>query len=416
MSSTTALSRLCAEPYEVTPASDRVGLRLSGRELERSRTDELPSEGVVDGALQVPADGQPVLFLVDHPVTGGYPVIAVVDPDDLPIAAQARDQALDTIAKTARLHPDADLLPRIGPRPGGAADRRVWDEAVAQAAIYRARYAPTPVPNGSWATWALGPVPDGAAERADYSFAGGALARAERAALRRRSPADLAAQRADLRRVLATAPGQADRDDAARRQAQASAARDQASAAQTEATRALDSAEHPKLRRPSAARVAEARRHLAEADTMLNQAIDSHRVAIQQVAALEPDAVMAAREPVEWRLTLIDNAIADHVDEAIASPAPYLVTALGPRSDNPTQRPRWDKAARCLETWRQAELGLGPDDGPLGDSGLEAAVGPVPDDSIQALRRSMVLRDVPVEFLPHRTIELGIDGPGLSLD
>ncbi len=85
-----ALSRLCAEPYEVTPASDRVGLRLSGAALQRSRTDELPSEGVVDGALQVPADGQPVLFLVDHPVTGGYPVIAVVDPDDLPTAAQAR--------------------------------------------------------------------------------------------------------------------------------------------------------------------------------------------------------------------------------------------------------------------------------------------------------------------------------------
>lgn len=333
-----------------------------------------------------------------------------------PIAAQARDQALDTIARTARLHPDADLLPRIGPRPTAAADRRLWDEAVGQAGVYRARYAPTPVPNGSWVTWALGPVPDDGAQRADYSLAGGALAKAERAALRRRSPADLAAQRADLRRVLATRHGPADRDDAARRLAQASAARDQASAAQSRATWALDSVEHPKLRRPNAARVATAQRQLAQTETLLNQAIDSHRVATEQVAALQPHAVMAAREPVEWRLKLIDDAIADHVDEAIASPAAYLVTALGPRSDNPTQRPRWDKAARCLETWRQAELGLGPDDGPLGDVGLDAAVGPVPDDSTEALRRSMVLRDVPVEFLPHRTIELGIDAPGLSLD
>ena len=56
----------------------------------RSRTDELPSEGLVDGAVQVPPDGQPVIFLADHPVTGGYPVIAVVHPHDLPLVAQAR--------------------------------------------------------------------------------------------------------------------------------------------------------------------------------------------------------------------------------------------------------------------------------------------------------------------------------------
>jgi biotin-dependent carboxylase-like uncharacterized protein len=85
-----ALTALCSHPYDVSPASDRVGLRLAGPPLARARTEELPSEGMVDGALQVPPDGQPVLFLADHPVTGGYPVIAVVDPDDLPIAAQAR--------------------------------------------------------------------------------------------------------------------------------------------------------------------------------------------------------------------------------------------------------------------------------------------------------------------------------------
>jgi biotin-dependent carboxylase-like uncharacterized protein len=85
-----ALTALCSHPYDVSPASDRVGLRLAGPPLARARTEELPSEGMVDGAIQVPPDGQPVLFLADHPVTGGYPVIAVVDPDDIPIAAQAR--------------------------------------------------------------------------------------------------------------------------------------------------------------------------------------------------------------------------------------------------------------------------------------------------------------------------------------
>lgn len=76
--------------YQVTPSSDRVGLRLRGSVLPRRRGGELPSEGMVEGALQVTPDGMPVLLLADHPVTGGYPVIAVVDPDDVPLAAQTR--------------------------------------------------------------------------------------------------------------------------------------------------------------------------------------------------------------------------------------------------------------------------------------------------------------------------------------
>ncbi len=51
---------------------------------------ELPSEGIVAGSLQVPADGQPVLFGADHPTTGGYPVIGVVGAAALAAAAQAR--------------------------------------------------------------------------------------------------------------------------------------------------------------------------------------------------------------------------------------------------------------------------------------------------------------------------------------
>ena len=81
---------LLDDAYEVTPRSDRVGARLAGPVLERSREGELPSEGMVPGALQVPPGGEPVLFLADHPVTGGYPVIAVVCSADLPIAAQGR--------------------------------------------------------------------------------------------------------------------------------------------------------------------------------------------------------------------------------------------------------------------------------------------------------------------------------------
>ena len=85
-----ALAALTSQPYLVTAACDRVGMRLAGPGLERREVRELTSEGTVAGALQVPPDGRPILFLADHPVTGGYPVIAVVVHDDLPVAAQLR--------------------------------------------------------------------------------------------------------------------------------------------------------------------------------------------------------------------------------------------------------------------------------------------------------------------------------------
>jgi KipI family sensor histidine kinase inhibitor len=85
-----ALDLLCGETYVVMPASDRTGLRLDGPALPRARGDELPSEGVVTGSLQVPPGGRPILLLADHPVTGGYPVIAVVTSADIGLAAQLR--------------------------------------------------------------------------------------------------------------------------------------------------------------------------------------------------------------------------------------------------------------------------------------------------------------------------------------
>ncbi len=86
----TALTALTTESYEVTTASNRSGLRLAGPRLRRARSEELPSEGMVAGSLQVSHDGQPILLLADHPTTGGYPVIAVVASADLDAAAQLR--------------------------------------------------------------------------------------------------------------------------------------------------------------------------------------------------------------------------------------------------------------------------------------------------------------------------------------
>ncbi|BCJ38974.1 hypothetical protein Athai_64770 [Actinocatenispora thailandica] len=85
-----AVRTLLSADYQASPTSNRVGMRLTGPPLARSVDAELPSEGVVLGAVQVPASGEPLVFLADHPTTGGYPVIAVVDPADVPAAAQAR--------------------------------------------------------------------------------------------------------------------------------------------------------------------------------------------------------------------------------------------------------------------------------------------------------------------------------------
>ncbi|WP_309069528.1 carboxyltransferase domain-containing protein, partial [Microbacterium sp.] len=80
---------LLAQEWLVTPRSDRVGIRLEGEApLERAIPGELPSEGAVTGAIQVPPDGQPVLFLPDHPLTGGYPIIGAVIDADLDLAGQ----------------------------------------------------------------------------------------------------------------------------------------------------------------------------------------------------------------------------------------------------------------------------------------------------------------------------------------
>ncbi|NEB15308.1 biotin-dependent carboxyltransferase family protein, partial [Streptomyces coelicoflavus] len=84
-----ALRTLTSAAYRVSPHSNRIGLRTEGPPLERASTGELPSEGMVLGAVQVPPDGRPVIFLHDHPTTGGYPVVAVVPEPALAAAAQA---------------------------------------------------------------------------------------------------------------------------------------------------------------------------------------------------------------------------------------------------------------------------------------------------------------------------------------
>ena len=85
-----ARSVLLTSRWKVSDELNRIGIRLSGPPLLRHRAEELPSEGLVRGAIQVPTSGQPLIFLADHPTTGGYPVIAVVNDADTDALAQLR--------------------------------------------------------------------------------------------------------------------------------------------------------------------------------------------------------------------------------------------------------------------------------------------------------------------------------------
>lgn len=81
---------LLESEWRLSPRSDRRGVRLEGPALGRTDARELPSEGLVPGAIQVSPDGAPTILAADHPVTGGYPVIAVVTDASLDLLAQVR--------------------------------------------------------------------------------------------------------------------------------------------------------------------------------------------------------------------------------------------------------------------------------------------------------------------------------------
>ena len=83
---------LIERPWRITNELSRVGVRLETGEFARTTRSEpqMPSIGLVEGAIQITPAGEPIVMLANHPTTGGYPVIAVVDPDDLSHLAQTR--------------------------------------------------------------------------------------------------------------------------------------------------------------------------------------------------------------------------------------------------------------------------------------------------------------------------------------
>ncbi|EDL66145.1 biotin-dependent carboxyltransferase family protein [Bacillus sp. SG-1] len=76
--------------FTIKPESDRMGYRLSGPALALKQSQELLTEGIAKGTIQVPASGQPIILMADSQPTGGYPKIANVITADLPIIAQLK--------------------------------------------------------------------------------------------------------------------------------------------------------------------------------------------------------------------------------------------------------------------------------------------------------------------------------------
>lgn len=76
--------------YEIGKASDRMGYRLDGPEIQHKKDGNIISDGIVAGSIQIPTDGKPIILMADHQTVGGYTKIATVIAVDLPILAQRR--------------------------------------------------------------------------------------------------------------------------------------------------------------------------------------------------------------------------------------------------------------------------------------------------------------------------------------
>ena len=82
------LAVLSSSEFSVSSTSDRMGYRLTGPLIPHQGSPDLISEGIVTGAIQVPADGQPIVLMSDRPTAGGYPKIATLARAGLPLLAQ----------------------------------------------------------------------------------------------------------------------------------------------------------------------------------------------------------------------------------------------------------------------------------------------------------------------------------------
>ena len=99
---------LFEKPFEITPQSDRMGYRLKGKTLSLEQAEQMLSEAVAYGTIQVPTEGDPIVLLADRQTTGGYPKIGQIASVDFPLIAQAKPG--EELYFTEVSHQEAQLL------------------------------------------------------------------------------------------------------------------------------------------------------------------------------------------------------------------------------------------------------------------------------------------------------------------
>jgi allophanate hydrolase len=109
-----SLEDLASQPFYLTNAYDRMGVRLRGRSLTPAGALSIPSEPILRGSVQVAGDGLATVMLADHGTTGGYPKIATVVSDDLDGFVQLRPN--DAVRFKLISPPQAVALTRAGGR------------------------------------------------------------------------------------------------------------------------------------------------------------------------------------------------------------------------------------------------------------------------------------------------------------
>ena len=364
--------------------------------LETQRGEQLASE--VD-----PLAGAAAALVRSHSLAA---LAELASGSEHPAAVRAYRHVVEAVAGAARLDPPLAEVARLGPRPGGGAERDTWDRAVGAAAVYRDRFGGVAIEGGTGASWALGPVPDDQPRRQRYAAVAEALGEAERGWTSRMPVATLAGERRALDRALAAGVGPAAHDEALAAVASARHGREAACEELVQATDRFAALSRSRLRRRNPQGIELARRSVAAAERRLAGADLALQRAETTVGAIEdhrPD-----RLRLEQRLALVDQVLDHKVAGAVARPEPYLTAAIGEPETERT--PSWMEAATRIESYRHRQLGLGVSDGPVGtEVGLAGAVGPRPGDYVEALAWDHVAEVAAPDLAPQ------LDGPGLDL-
>ncbi|MDP9020719.1 MAG: AAA family ATPase, partial [Actinomycetota bacterium] len=325
------------------------------------------------------------------------------------LAGRAYRQEAKALAAAACLDVDPALGARLGPRPEGGAERRIWDQAVGRVATYRARWRASLEPGGAGASWALGPAPPGGAALAQYRAAAEALEEAERSTLAAWLTVELADERRALQRALAATPAPAQLDHAHAALVGAQRGLVQAQADRARAAERLEQLGGCRGRRRNPQGIEMARQSLQRAHQRSARAEVEVERAEAALAALQQHR--PGQDLVRQRLDTVEGALAQQVERAVAAAAPYLTGVLGESPDDASPASPWREAATRIEGYRHRELGRASAEGPVvDDDGLLGAIGPRPGDYLQALQWDHVAEVVAPEAAP----DLEPRGPGLT--